>query len=585
MRRALAWLFTLTLIGFGLLWPLVFGGGDDERADAPDPVVITDYQAEFQVDADGRLHAVETITADFPSGRHGIFRHWDVANQNNPRLRQEPDITSVRLDGRPAPYQLQWAGDKRFRVARIGDPDVTLDWGSHVFEIRYTIPGVLDPGSVGADKQFAESTGDPNSRSVFYWNVIAPAWNNTIERAEISVTLPADITGAECSVGTGVGRACRDLAVSGNTVRMQALDLGPHTPVTLRAGVDVTTPPQVSLPWPHTWDRILGRSLTAVLWVAGLSVALGLLAYFWSRTTSEPTPGFPLQYGPPDGLGPVQTEYIRTESVPKNGLTATLLYLAERRLVELRQVSDKQWNVRGLAEPGAWADVDPVSVAVGSALKVMQPGAEFAAKRTVKSGQKLSRAKTDMTAAVKKWAFDGGLLVNRRKELWVRTANAFAFFAALGGFWLWFGIPVTMWGLPFAVFFVLSVGSWQDGVGTRRTLAGRDLWSRVGGFHRLLSTDSAETRFDFAARKDLYLAYVPFAVAAGTAALWAKKYHDSIGTPAPQPDWYSSTSQSSWDSTGGGGGDGRDSGVDRDPDTGGVGPHRFRGGAQQASRR
>ena len=30
------------------------------------------------------------------------------------------------------------------------------------------------------------------------------------------------------------------------------------------------------------------------------------------------------------GLGPVQLEYIRTEAVPKNGLTATLFYLAER---------------------------------------------------------------------------------------------------------------------------------------------------------------------------------------------------------------------------------------------------------------
>ena len=28
---------------------------------------------------DGTMTAVETITADFPSGRHGLFRYWDVA--------------------------------------------------------------------------------------------------------------------------------------------------------------------------------------------------------------------------------------------------------------------------------------------------------------------------------------------------------------------------------------------------------------------------------------------------------------------------------------------------------------------------
>ena len=47
-----------------------------------------------------------------------------------------------------------------------------------------------------------------------------------------------------------------------------------------------------------------------------------------------------------------------------------------------------------------------VSVAVGSALKVMGPGKEFEAKNTASAGKKLSKAKTDMTEAVQKWAFD-----------------------------------------------------------------------------------------------------------------------------------------------------------------------------------
>ena len=50
----------------------------------------------------------------------------------------------------------------------------------------------------------------------------------------------------------------------------------------------------------------------------------------------------------------MQTEYIRTESVPKNALTATLFYLAERRMIELKQVNDEQWKVRGLADMSEW---------------------------------------------------------------------------------------------------------------------------------------------------------------------------------------------------------------------------------------
>ncbi len=44
-----------------------------------------------------------------------------------------------------------WEGGQRFRVAKIGDPDQYLSSGTHVFEIRYTIDGVLDPGTTGAD--------------------------------------------------------------------------------------------------------------------------------------------------------------------------------------------------------------------------------------------------------------------------------------------------------------------------------------------------------------------------------------------------------------------------------------------------
>ncbi|PEG34927.1 hypothetical protein CRI77_26345, partial [Mycolicibacterium duvalii] len=542
-------LIPLLLIAAGVLWPLAFRGDSGGGAAVDDPVVITDYDVDIVVDDAGDMTAVETITGEFPSFRHGIFRYWDVVNPNSPRIRQRPVVTSVLLDGRPAPYQMLWEGGDRFRVAKIGDPEVYLDYGTHVYEIRYRIDGVLDPGTVGADRQFAESFGEPpaENSSVFYWNVIAPSWNNQIRRADISVTLPAAVDLAQCSVGRGVGTPCTDLSVRDNRVTFSARDLPPRTPVTVRAGVDLPPPPRAELPWPHHWDRILGRSLPGVAWTAALTVLGALAALLWFRSVLEKSPGFPLQYAPPPGLGPVQTEYIRTESVPNAGLTATLFYLADRELVSLRQVNADQWNIRGIAEPKQWRDVDPVSRAVAAALKVDKRGTEFQAKKAVSAGKKLSKAKTDMATAVKKWAVDSGYLVARKKELWLRVANAVAFVLMVCAFFRW-GFSATMWALPFAAFFLCSAASWRDGVGTRRTAAGRELWSRAGGFHRVLATDSAESRFDFSARKDLYIAYVPYAVAAGAAALWAKKYQAETGAVAPQPDWYgtSSTPHTGW---------------------------------------
>lgn len=558
MGRILRWPIALLLIAFGLLWPLVFTGASS-GAPASDPVTFSNYQADYVVDADGRMDAVETITAEFPLLRHGIFRYWDIANQNSSRVRQEPTVTSVLMDDQPIPYALSWKDGNRFRVAKIGDPDNYLDSGTHVFQIRYTIDGVLDPGTTGADKSFAFYTRGADVPTAFFWNVVAPGWDNRIDKAEIFVTLPGPVAGVGCSVGAGVGTACQDLNVHGNRVQLAAQDLAPRTPVTLRAAVDVPTPARATLPWSYKFDRILGQSVFGSLSALALTVAAAIGGLLWWRSTVEPPPGFPVQYAPPAGIGPVQSEYIRTEAVSRDALTATLFYLAERQLISLTQVSEKNWTIRGIAEAAAWADIDPVSRQVGHALKVDEPGTEFDANGTVSAGTKFTAAKNDVSAAVKQWAFTEGLMVKKGSERWAQWAAAVALVAALLGFFLAWGFPATIWALPFAVFFLITVRTWGAGVGTRRTPAGRELWSQVGGFHRMLATDSAETRFDFAARKDLYTAYIPFAVACGAAALWAKKYQTSMGTAPPQPDWYHSSSGTYYGAVGSSGGSGFDS--------------------------
>ncbi len=144
--RAIRWLIALALIAIAVLWPLVFTGSSS-AGQVDDPVTFSEYRADFHVDGNGNLDATETITAEFPSGRHGLFRYWDIANPNSPRVRQKPEITSILMDGNPIDYQMLSESGGRFRVAKIGDPDRYLDWGTHIFEIRYTVPGVLDPGT------------------------------------------------------------------------------------------------------------------------------------------------------------------------------------------------------------------------------------------------------------------------------------------------------------------------------------------------------------------------------------------------------------------------------------------------------
>ena len=156
------------------------------------------------------------------------------------------------------------------------------------------------------------------------------------------------------------------------------------------------------------------------------------------------------------------------------------------------------------------------------------------AKKTVTAGKRLTTAKNDTGAAVKKWAIEGGLVVRRRKELWVRSANGLAVLLAVCGFFRW-GLPATTWGLPFAAFFLFSRRAWSAGVGTRRTAAGRELWSRQADStdcsrptrpRRVSTSPPARTSTPPTSRS-------PSQAVAATE-LSAKKYQDTVGAVAPQ---------------------------------------------------
>ena len=88
-----------------------------------------------------------------------------------------------------------------------------------------------------------------------------------------------------------------------------------------------------------------------------------------------------------------------------------------------------------------------------------------------------------------------------------------------------------------ATFTVAIAGTmFGSGVATVRTVEGRDLWSRTGGFARFLTTDSSEERFDAVAHMDWYPRYLAWAVALGVGDEWARRY-EAQGVEVPDVPW------------------------------------------------
>jgi uncharacterized membrane protein YgcG len=222
---------------------------------------------------------------------------------------------------------------------------------------------------------------------------------------------------------------------------------------------------------------------------------------------------------------------------------ASIMQAAEKGAATLSHGSENKdaWTIADTGSPQAWQQLDPVTAFALEKLGV--PGKSFTASKTVKAGTKLSSAIDQFEAATRSWARENGLMVSAGigglGSLLVLGAIALAGYLAVAN-----PFDLSVIALVPGLFAVFGLETLRPGSTTRRTTpAGRDLWSRIGGFRRILATESAEARFDFSGRKELYTAYIPWAVAFGVADEWAQKYRLATGEEPPDPSYFNSSTR------------------------------------------
>lgn len=525
MRRVLVTAVGLVVIALAVCIPAAFFNVGSAGEETSEETTITRYVADFRVDAEGSMVVTETLTVNFPfSGKHGIFRFWDVSDPNAPQLRREPESIAVTMDGEPETFEQLTEDNGRYHVAKIGSAYRTVTPGDHVYTITYTIDDVL-----------IEGTGDHESR--FYWNLIPGGWKQDILESDLRVSLPAPAEDVRCAVGAGESGGCTAKGEGTTTLRVRTGPLDANTPVTVQTGLDLPVPEVqgASLPWSARFDPVLGGSVLGLVVVLLLAAGALLWGSVLGARSREPKPGYPLMYAPPEGIGPAQGKYILTESVGKESFVASIMEAAEKGAVDLGR-SGKAWTLTDKAGASGWAQVDPVTSKVATLLG--GAGGSFTADPKSVTAGKILKSKLDQfDDATKAWAERSGLMVSSGLGS-IGGMVIFASLAATAAIIIWNPFGMTVLGLVTGAFAVGGIDLVRTGSGTRRTASGRDLWSRTGGFHRVLSTPSSEARFDFSGREELYTAYIPWAVALGCAKEWAAKYRTEMGAEPPTPHYF-----------------------------------------------
>lgn len=479
----------------------------------PEVATISRYDVDLTLEADGTLRGQEAITVAYPVPRRGIFRIFDT---EDPRRDLEHPVTDLEVtrDGRPEPWTWQDSAPGT-ETARIGQEDVVLDPGEYTYDLAWQTRDVLEPGTV-------DGRDDPDT-TLLWWDVIGAGWQMPIAEANVRLELPAEPTSVECVIGEGT--SCEPF-VEGTTVTLAAGALAPFEPVTLRVGMPSALVAPNDVPGP-------GLVWTVLAGLAGLAV--GLVGV---RSTRERKPGFPVLYEPPPGVRPAVGVRVLDEAASEQELQATLFDLGDRGVTRISSEGGLWW-IELVGDPAA-AGCEPWEVTMLSRLGLDTVGDSFVVARNSVSGQVIAKAAEALEAGA---AVDTAPYL--RRSALGSVLRALAWLTALGlvvmaGFSLLGGTEFWPWGVAFLAGFAVasSVVATDVGATTVRTAAGRDVWSRTGGFARFLSTDSSESRFDAAAHLDWFPHYLPWAVALGVSDEWARRYQAQGVDPPEVPYLY-----------------------------------------------
>ena len=504
-------------------------------------IVSFDVKAEVQANTD--MVITETIVYDPGTDEvhRGILRGiptQDILDDGNIRL-YDVKILSVTLDGEDVPVEETEGADTI--SLKIGDPNVAIE-GLHTFVIAYSVSGALDviqPSSINDKTPAGIKAGDIE----LYWDFIGDRWPYPIYQGTATVTGPTPALAALCFYGpAGSTKQCQ-VEQGADSATVLSADLSGGGALTGVIGwapdgfTQMPTPNIIPDPMVEQVSR-LKASIPFLLVIALAALAAPITTAVLRRRSNAGVvlAATPVRYSPPDGLRPAQVQAGVDGTVDSRGYTATLLDLAARGHITLTEqdsgwLGGKQLNI-------GWTGTGKDTLAgwendlVGAILK----GGSAA---TMGSYDPVLTATTStLTSRLSAEAKSTGLY-NPDGD---RPDRSYVVLSILGGVLVVVGFFISLflgdYALSSMVLFAMTGLALVAGglVGRaitprRQTKISADFLGQVAGFRRLLNSDSADARRDFAEKIGLtsdaiFATFMPYAVVLGLESTWVSTFPD-----------------------------------------------------------
>ena len=302
-----------------LLYALVTPAGAQTRSYS-----IESFKVSLQVNPDSSLLIQETIAFAFRGRHQGIYRTIPIRYERQ-GFHFDLRIDGAQVlddDGRPLKTEVSYPGrDLKIKAWVPGAQDATR---------TVTILYRVRRGLLAFD-----------DHDELYWNVVGTEWAATIQNAEAVVGLPRTVPmeSVRVTAFTGpLGAVGRDYTLhqAENVLLFQAT-----RPLGIREGLTVVVGwPKGHVAFPSTAQRVAWFLLDQ-RWFALPLLVLAACIVAWRRFGRDPLreQSVKAEYEPPAGVRPGEAGALVDETVHPRDVVATVVDLAVRGHLHIRQVS------------------------------------------------------------------------------------------------------------------------------------------------------------------------------------------------------------------------------------------------------
>jgi uncharacterized membrane protein YgcG len=303
---------------------------------------ILDFESHVVVSANGGLTVTETITVE-AEGRNikrGIYRDFPT-RYKGPAGRSYNvgfEVVSVLRDGQ----RENWFTKNRSNGVRIyaGRENVYLQSGQYEFTFTYRTSR-----QIGFFEDYDE----------LYWNVTGHDWDFPIERARVTVVLPAGATIVQSAAYTGregdTGQDWNDRTDErGNPVFESTRRLAPGEGLTVAVAW-----PKGLVAQPGFVEDAIQRLQDYVVYALGLG-AFGVLLLFylvaWHHIGRDPPKGAIVpRWKAPRGISPAAARYVTRMDFDKKALGAAVVNLAVKGHLTIEENGRREYILHKRTAP------------------------------------------------------------------------------------------------------------------------------------------------------------------------------------------------------------------------------------------